>query len=143
MSGVLFFEAASKARFCKEPREKEPQPSRAAGFSICRSGLGEDVRQQILPWSLKYEKLARKAGFFFSNRAQACLQTEVRKEKATQRKLGAFHLDYRAQRKTERSEGNPAVVTTNYQGVKNSVSSFLISMSVAVGVTKKSLKGVF
>jgi hypothetical protein len=54
-----------------------------------------------------------------------------------------LHFQAGAQRKTERSEGNPAVVTTNYQGVKNSVSSFLISMSVAVGVTKKSLKGVF
>jgi hypothetical protein len=51
------------------------------------------------------------AGFFFSNEAQARLQAEVRKEKAAQRKLGAFHVDYGAVRKTERSEGTPAVVT--------------------------------
>ena len=34
--------------------------------------------------------------------AQARLQAEVRKEKATQQKLGAFHVDYGAVRKTER-----------------------------------------
>jgi hypothetical protein len=51
------------------------------------------------------------AGFFFSNEAQACLQAEVRKEKAASQRLGAFHVDYGAVRKTERSEGNPGVVT--------------------------------
>jgi hypothetical protein len=50
------------------------------------------------------------AGFFFSNKAQACLQAEVRKEKAASQRLGAFHVDYGAVRKTERSEGNPAAV---------------------------------
>jgi len=65
LSGVIFLDPASKARFCKAGTKKEPQPARAAGFSICRSGLGKDVRQQILAWSLKNEKLTGTVGFFF------------------------------------------------------------------------------
>jgi len=52
-----------------------------------------------------------KAGFFFSNEAQARLQAEVRKEEAASRRLQAFHVDYGTVRKTERSKGNPGVVT--------------------------------
>jgi hypothetical protein len=70
LSGVIFLDPASKARFCKAGTKKEPQPARAAGFSICRSGLGKDVRQQILAWSLKDEKLAPQGGLFSSERGK-------------------------------------------------------------------------
>jgi hypothetical protein len=52
-----------------------------------------------------------KAGFFFSNKAQARLQAAVRKEKSPSHRLVAFHVDYGAVRKTERSEGNPGEAT--------------------------------
>ena len=59
---------------------------------------------------LSMKSSPEKAGFFFSNEAQACLQAEVSKEKVASQGLGAFHVDYGAARKTERSEGNPAAV---------------------------------
>jgi len=38
------------------------------------------------------------------------LPTKVKAEKAASQRLGAFHVDCGAARKTERSEGNPAAV---------------------------------
>ena len=38
------------------------------------------------------------------------MPTKVKAEKAASRRLGAFHVDYGAVRKTERSEGNPAAI---------------------------------
>ena len=49
-------------------------------------------------------------------------KAEGRKEKAASRRLGAFHVDYGAARKTERSEGNPAA---------------MLGLHFQVGITRK------